>query len=147
MARALVASAPRPYTVSVGKATRPPALRQCTASPTAAASARDTRVVRGTAVSPSVLPFMARHECLNSVCAQEQATVLAGLKGCLYKPRHSRSVAQPGRAPRSGRGGRRFKSYRSDQYLASPVSSTATDYATDILSLRWRANARLAPAR
>src|SRR5690349_12563568 len=28
-----------------------------------------------------------------------------------------RSVAQPGRAPRSGRGGRRFKSCRSDQHL------------------------------
>ena len=31
--------------------------------------------------------------------------------------RHSRSVAQPGRAPRSGRGGRRFKSCRSDQFF------------------------------
>ncbi len=29
-----------------------------------------------------------------------------------------RSVAQPGRAPRSGRGGRRFKSCHSDHYLA-----------------------------
>ena len=28
----------------------------------------------------------------------------------------SRSVAQPGSAPRSGRGGRRFKSFRSDQF-------------------------------
>jgi hypothetical protein len=31
--------------------------------------------------------------------------------------RDSRSVAQPGRAPRSGRGGRRFKSCRSDQFF------------------------------
>jgi hypothetical protein len=31
--------------------------------------------------------------------------------------RVSRSVAQPGRAPRSGRGGRRFKSCRSDQFF------------------------------
>jgi hypothetical protein len=37
-----------------------------------------------------------------------------------YKTAHQRcrSVAQPGRAPRSGRGGRRFKSCHSDQYLA-----------------------------
>jgi hypothetical protein len=29
---------------------------------------------------------MARHQCLNSLCAQGQATVLAGPKGRLYKP-------------------------------------------------------------
>jgi hypothetical protein len=32
-------------------------------------------------------------------------------------PAPRRSVAQPGSAPRSGRGGRRFKSSHSDQYL------------------------------
>src|SRR5271169_4269519 len=43
-----------------------------------------------------------------------------------------RSVAQSGSAPRSGRGGRRFKSCHSDQYLAesktrwSPASSPAS---------------------
>src|SRR5882672_2661136 len=36
----------------------------------------------------------------------------------VIRPANSRSVAQPGRAPRSGRGGRRFKSCHSDQYLA-----------------------------
>ncbi len=41
----------------------------------------------------------------------------------MYKPPVSRSVAQPGRAPRSGRGGRRFKSCHSDQ--PSPPSSQA----------------------
>ena len=38
---------------------------------------------------------------------------LAGARG--YKPPLSRSVAQSGSAPRSGRGGRRFKSCHSDQ--------------------------------
>src|SRR3977135_244554 len=34
-----------------------------------------------------------------------------------YKPRSCRSVAQPGRALRSGRRGRRFKSCHSDQVI------------------------------
>src|SRR5438270_13800642 len=38
-----------------------------------------------------------------------------------------RSVAQPGRAPRSGRGGRRFKSCHSDQYLAEIMTLPGTD--------------------
>src|SRR5207253_2083735 len=42
-----------------------------------------------------------------------------------------RSVAQPGSAPRSGRGGRRFKSCHSDQYLAQFGTATATDIATE----------------
>src|SRR6516165_10330664 len=44
----------------------------------------------------------------------------------------SRSVAQPGRAPRSGRGGRRFKSCHSDQYLADPQIPFPTVSPTDI---------------
>ena len=42
---------------------------------------------------------------------------LAATKSSVYNPAHrwSRSVAQPGSAPRSGRGGRRFKSCHSDQ--------------------------------
>jgi hypothetical protein len=39
----------------------------------------------------------------------------------------SRSVAQSGSAPRSGRGGRRFKSCHSDQHLAEFSSRFATD--------------------
>src|SRR5207253_10131333 len=38
----------------------------------------------------------------------------------LYSPR-GRSVAQPGRAPRSGRGGRRFKSCHSDQVFMPTI--------------------------
>jgi hypothetical protein len=34
---------------------------------------------------------------------------------------HCRSVAQPGRAPRSGRGGRRFKSYHSDHLSGDSI--------------------------
>ena len=40
-----------------------------------------------------------------------------------YKPRSCRSVAQPGRALRSGRRGRRFKSCHSDQYIDTPAFS------------------------
>ena len=58
-----------------------------------------------------------------------------------------RSVAQPGRAPRSGRGGRRFKSCHSDQYLAHFPNGSATGYATASRILRCRVNARLAPDR
>ena len=47
------------------------------------------------------------------------ASVLAARMGRGYKTAlFSRSVAQSGSAPRSGRGGRRFKSCHSDQYLA-----------------------------
>ena len=65
-----------------------------------------------------------------------------------YKPAlGSRSVAQSGSAPRSGRGGRRFKSCHSDQHLADFITSSATGYATASRGLRCRAKARLAPAR
>ncbi len=47
-----------------------------------------------------------------------------------------RSVAQPGRAPRSGRGGRRFKSCHSDQFLAALSSNSATDPAAGLSSRR-----------
>ncbi len=40
-------------------------------------------------------------------------------------PRECRSVAQPGSAPRSGRGGRRFKSCHSDQQINSLVTLAA----------------------
>jgi hypothetical protein len=39
-------------------------------------------------------------------------------------------VAPPGSAPRSGRGGRRFKSCHSDQHLAEIPTSTGTDCGT-----------------
>ena len=46
----------------------------------------------------------------------------------LYKRRDlCRSVAQSGSAPRSGRGGRRFKSCHSDQYLARSEAPTGTE--------------------
>lgn len=49
-------------------------------------------------------------------CDRSAAVPLAGTKCGGYKPAvWSRSVAQPGSAPRSGRGGRRFKSCHSDQ--------------------------------
>lgn len=49
-------------------------------------------------------------------CDRSAAMPLAGTKCGGYKPAvWSRSVAQPGSAPRSGRGGRRFKSCHSDQ--------------------------------
>src|SRR5215510_3722442 len=46
------------------------------------------------------------------------SSTLAALPRRGYKIAHRkyRSVAQPGRAPRSGRGGRRFKSCHSDQH-------------------------------
>ena len=45
----------------------------------------------------------------------------------------SRSVAQPGRAPRSGRGGRRFKSCHSDHYLADPETAFPTVFSTETM--------------
>ena len=49
----------------------------------------------------------------------------------LYTDRRSRSVAQPGSAPRSGRGGRRFKSCHSDQLFPEMFQqSTAQPPAT-----------------
>jgi hypothetical protein len=47
--------------------------------------------------------------------------------------------AQPGSAPRSGRGGRRFKSYHSDQYLAEIPTSTGTGCGT-VSSDVWRSS-------
>src|SRR6266581_3594649 len=95
MARAFVASAPNPYTVSVGNATKPPALRQRTASATASTVTVMTRV-DGSAVTSYLMS-------------------LRPSGAVVIRPANSRSVAQPGRAPRSGRGGRRFKSCHSDQ--------------------------------
>lgn len=61
---------------------------------------------------------------------------LAGTKGDSYKPAvWSRSVAQSGSAPRSGRGGRRFKSCHSDQknrYLAVPENCRPTEASAKI---------------
>ena len=48
-------------------------------------------------------------------------------RGMVIRPAISRSVAQPGRAPRSGRGGRRFKSYHSDQSIPPDVESVVVD--------------------
>src|SRR5580700_6443543 len=108
----------------------------------AAASALDTRVTKGA--------VMAEDQCLNSVGTQ----AATGANRERLPPQNpasisrvSRSVAQPGRAPRSGRGGRRFKSCRSDQHLPDHLVSSATGYATDSLSLRCRVNARLALAK
>jgi hypothetical protein len=42
--------------------------------------------------------------------------------------RACRSVAQPGRAPRSGRGGRRFKSCHSDQQISDRSTTSKTTY-------------------
>src|SRR5215470_6375590 len=95
MARAFVASAPSPYTVSVGNATRPPALRQRTASATASGVTVMTRV-DGSAVTSYLIS-------------------LRPSGALVIRPASCRSVAQPGRAPRSGRGGRRFKYCHSDQ--------------------------------
>src|SRR5437588_7709281 len=49
-------------------------------------------------------------------------------------PRASRSVAQPGSAPRSGRGGRRFKSCHSDHYLARYRGPTPTVFPEAMVS-------------
>lgn len=47
---------------------------------------------------------------------QKRRAGLAAQRRCRYRPAHDwrRSVAQPGRAPRSGRGGRKFESCCSD---------------------------------
>jgi hypothetical protein len=57
--------------------------------------------------------------------------MLARPSGHRYIPGASRSVAQSGSAPRSGRGGRRFKSCHSDQYLAEIPKFPGTDCGTD----------------
>ncbi len=56
----------------------------------------------------------------------------AGLKGSRSpaKGTHGRSVAQPGSAPRSGRGGRRFKSCHSDQ-IFRPLLQRAIPMSAD----------------
>src|SRR5215470_19391316 len=103
MARAFVASAPSPYTVSVGNSTSPPALRQRTALATASGVTVMTRV-DGSAVTSYLIS-------------------LRPSGALVIRPASSRSVAQPGRAPRSGRGGRRFKSCHSDHCLAQIAAS------------------------
>src|SRR4029078_8823573 len=59
------------------------------------------------------------------------SAVIASLKlafkdAGVIRPAISRSVAQSGSAPRSGRGGRRFKSCHSDQHLAHPEPAAPT---------------------
>ena len=57
------------------------------------------------------------------------AGALLDYKGAARAPEATgyRSVAQSGSAPRSGRGGRRFKSCHSDHYLAGSRASTGTE--------------------
>jgi hypothetical protein len=70
--------------------------------------------------------------CATRLCAAWLLTMLAAQRGHGYKTacQRRRSVAQPGRAPRSGRGGRRFKSCHSDQYLAKIKMLAGTDCGT-----------------
>src|SRR6202008_3910307 len=51
------------------------------------------------------------------------------------RPAFSRSVAQSGSAPRSGRGGRRFKSCHSDHYLAEVRPLRGTPWAASSSSM------------
>ena len=55
--------------------------------------------------------------------SRHQMQQYSGQNRDCISPLVSRSVAQPGRAPRSGRGGRRFKSCHSDQYFAAPETA------------------------
>src|SRR5262249_56335727 len=103
--------------VWVGNATGPPALRQRTASTTASGVTVMTRV-DGSAVT----------SYLKS---------LRPLGAVVIRPANSRSVAQPGRAPRSGRGGRRFKSCHSDQYLAQIAASLPRNPTVRCLQACW----------
>ena len=106
-----------------------PASRQRTAyGPMAPASAPQEGCSRITAWSPKGL-VIAEDQCLNRpVATQAERRRNAGpserLRNAASISRVSRSVAQPGRAPRSGRGGRRFKSCRSDQFSGSKDNST-----------------------
>src|SRR5258708_4239030 len=83
-------------------ATRPPARK----TSAAALIAAELALVTGVMTPPVML----------------RSPVLAAGGGQGYKTAASqyRSVAQSGSAPRSGRGGRRFKSCHSDHYLAYP---------------------------
>src|SRR5262245_12185092 len=49
------------------------------------------------------------------------------------------------RSPRSGRGGRRFKSCHSDQYLADNTTITGTDCGTVLLTLTDMKTGRISP--
>src|SRR5215510_3099994 len=66
---------------------------------------------------------------------------------------HSRSVAQPGSAPRSGRGGRRFKSCHSDHYLKrlaparQPKGAVAPRYGLPTARPTWSIDRRAVPFR
>ena len=62
--------------------------------------------------------------CLGNTCACSPG------RYAVIRPATSRSVAQSGSAPRSGRGGRRFKSCHSDHYLAEIETTFATGFAT-----------------
>ena len=64
-----------------------------------------------------------------TLIGKRAARGLQGHNGDCIRRRLCRSVAQPGRAPRSGRGGRRFKSCHSDQlyqWLSFPEKATPT---------------------
>ena len=77
--------------------------------------------VRGATASEGARQASCRHRTVIPACGTRPWR--------LYTPRR-RSVAQPGRAPRSGRGGRRFKSCHSDQHLAVIHDPCATPCAT-----------------
>src|SRR4029079_1851652 len=77
------------------------------------------------------------------------SAVIASLKlafkdAGVIRPAISRSVAQSGSAPRSGRGGGRLKPCHSDHYLAGPESTSPTVSPTVIAASRPVASARVA---
>ena len=53
------------------------------------------------------------------------------------EPRRCRSVAQSGSAPRSGRGGRRFESYHSDQFKPRKLDPDARSPRGNRVALMW----------
>src|SRR5712671_986682 len=75
-------------------------------------------------VGRSVLP------AVTLVCGLLAALAARQRQGYKTACQRCRSVAQPGRAPRSGRGGRRFKSCHSDQHLAKIKMLAGTDCGT-----------------
>ena len=103
--------------------------RPCAGLPVLDASPMGAPVPQGTvACTPR---SMAR--CCQSAMLSERDAVRArclphAARGAIYAP--CRSVAQPGRAPRSGRGGRRFKSYHSDHLLAPRAKARVDGSAT-----------------
>src|SRR6266852_9762299 len=78
-------------------------------------------------VGRSVLP------AVTLVCGLLAALAAQQRQGYKTACQRCRSVAQPGRAPRSGRGGRRFKSCHSDQHLADFPKALPTDIPTETI--------------